>query len=179
MTGVHTGERRHRKGRGRASCLVLGPTCQAVENKCRNLEMVLGAAASVWGGACPHLTDTCDPSSGGQWPCEGVDLFLRDNGTALAALEGLLPFMEVRMKAVVPFLFLGACGGLKGRPKSTLLPCVGGLSGSHVILFRDGAISQKTGLFTSKFRFVLEIQLLLCWSRSGNAPLAWGQRSSS
>lgn len=83
------------------------------------------------------------------------------------------------MKAVEPSLFLGACGGLKGRPKCTLLSCVGGLSGFHVTPFRNGAISQKTWLFTSKFRFVPEIQLLLSWSRSGNAPLAWGQRSSS
>lgn len=90
MTGIRTGERRHRKGRRRGSCLLLVPTCQAVEKKCWNLEMDLGAAASVWGGVCPHLTETCDSLSVGQWPWERVDLlFLRDNGTALAALEGL------------------------------------------------------------------------------------------
>lgn len=57
------------------------------------------------------------------------------------------------MKVVVPFLFLGACGGLKGRPKCTWLSCVGGLSDFHVTLFRDGAVPQKTWLFTSKFHF--------------------------
>lgn len=85
----HRGEKAQ-EGPGRGSCLGLVPTCQAVEKNCQNPEMDLGAAASVWGGACPLLTDTCDPLSVGQWPCEEVDLlFLRDNGTALPALEGL------------------------------------------------------------------------------------------
>ena len=178
MTGIRTGERRRRKGREGA---VAGAHLSSCGEK-------LPEPGDGFGCCCLCLRRSLSASNWHLWSfvCGSVALWgsgpvvPQRQWNSLACLgRTSCPSWKPSVKVVVPFLFLGACGGLKGRPKCTWLSCVGGLSDFHVTLFRDGAIPQKTWLLLQSSTVTLESQLLLCWSRSGNAPLEWGQRSHS
>lgn len=122
----------------------------------------------------PSPPDTGDPWSGGRGLAPRVMTW-----SQLPWKDFLVqPFRQVHPK-LLALLFPRACGGLKGSAGRGVILVSGDSPGFHLSLSRGAAVSQESWPFTSKPCLDSGNSTPAIQVPVGNAPLVWGQTSSS